>query len=199
MLPAVVFSIGSSARSASPERTDSAARRKVSQPGEQHSARASGILPLRREMAVRAFRPLVGDAQRRGLQRPNESLLVGDRHVEDDAIEPLHLVRIEPFVDRQLAQPDEQPVLARRIAEGPGAAELRFRHPLDQIHAFPQETQQAMVDAFDRFAQRLQIGRPDRLGWLLVHPALRFRGHASVSVARPATTAAAARPDCPSQ
>ena len=125
--------------------------------GEEHAAGAAGILTLRREVAVRALRPLIGDAQRGGLEGAHERLLVRDGHVQDDAIEPLDLVRIEPLLHRRLAQAQQQPVLARRVAERPGAAELRLGDAFDQVHSLAQQPQQPMVDPFERLAQPLQV------------------------------------------
>ena len=94
-----------------------------------------------------------------------------------------HFVRVQPLRNRDLPQSQEQPVLARRIAERPGAAELGFRHSLHQVHPFPQQPQQTMIDTFDRLAQGLQIAR---------HPA--SLAVAGATTLCPAWMAAAAMP-----
>ena len=125
--------------------------------GEEHAAGAAGILALRREVTVRTLRSLIGDAQRCGLERAHERLLVRHGHVQDDAIEPLDLVRVEPLLHRRLPQAQQQTVLARRIAERPGAAELRLGDAFDQVHPLAQQPQQPLVDPFERLAQPLEV------------------------------------------
>jgi hypothetical protein len=141
-------------------------------------------------MTVRALRPLVSDAQRRGLEGADERLLVGDRHVQDDAIEALDLVRVEPLFYRRLPQAHQEPVLPRRVAERPGAAELRLGHAFDEIHPLAQQMQQAVVDLLERLAQRLEVAGRRAAVALAAHPAPPDAG----VDARPATMAAAAMP-----
>ena len=159
MLPAVVFSIGSSARSATPveHRVGRGAERVV--PGEQRAARATTVAPLRREVAVAALDALVRDPQRRIAPRRARRLLVRDRHVHDHAVQPLDLVRIEARPrSRARAAAQEQPLLALAVAERARGRELRRRDLLDDAQPLGEERDDLAIDRFDAVAERREIG-----------------------------------------
>ena len=84
-------------------------------------------------------------------------LLVRDRHVEHDAVEPLHLVRIEPALGGRAPQAHEQSVLAQRVAERPGGFELAVATRSTTAMRSRSRSRKRAVDRLDRFAQRLQV------------------------------------------
>ena len=103
--------------------------------GEHHAALLILVVALRGEMAVRAFDPLVGDAQRRRLQVADVGVLAGDRHLENQPVQPFDLVRVEVALGRQVADAQEELFLALLVAERKRIVDLVDRDLLRQRHA----------------------------------------------------------------
>jgi hypothetical protein len=85
------------------------------------------------------------------------SVLAGDRHLEDQSVEPLDLVRVEIALGRQVPDPQQELLLALLVTERIGIVELEDRDLLGQPHAAPELLEDLSVDRLHLLAQGLQV------------------------------------------
>jgi len=105
------------------------------------------------EMTVAALDALVGDAQGRIGAVAHGRLLMRDGHLHHDAVQPLDLVRVEPGLHRQPAQPLQQQVLALAIAERARRGELGLDDALDDLLPLGDQRDDLAIDRLDAIAQ----------------------------------------------
>ena len=121
---------------------------------EQRAALAPAVAALRGEVRVRALDALVRDAQRGIGARADRLLLVRDRQLHDEAVDALDRVRVEPGLERVLAQPHEQGPLALAIAQRARRGELGERDVLDDAQPIGEQRDDLAVDLVDAVAER---------------------------------------------
>ena len=155
MLPAVVFSIGRTARSASPARSAATASAKLRWPLELALQPAPGEIGLGRDVAVRPGRTLKRDADRRAA-----ALEAGDvgglpqQPVRDDVLEHLpHEHGGDPRFAGLRFRAREQLVLAVAVADRLEAGALRARDAVHQREPSREDFYQIAVGAVDRAPQ----------------------------------------------
>jgi hypothetical protein len=125
--------------------------------GEQHAARPVRIALACGQVAVGALDARVAHAQRGGVQPRDERLLPRHGHVDEEAPDALHLVRVQPVLRRAGADAAQEQVLSALIPKGRRRGQLRARHVVRQVHAAPERIEDFLVDALDGDAHRLQV------------------------------------------
>ena len=175
MLPAVLFSIGSSAMSWRPAQDALGSLAKQLVAVQHDAAGAAGVLALRGEMAEGALDALVGNPERRPIEIADVALLRGDRHLDQQAEDAFGLVRVEVEFGGDCAHSRQQLLLAQLVPEREGSRDLGAGDFPRQLDASAKAAQQVAVNLLQLLAYRLEIGRQVMLGGF-GHHVLGFRG-----------------------
>jgi hypothetical protein len=125
---------------------------------EQRPAAPHSVARLRRDLPRAPLDAEERDPERHGVQLEEMALLLRDRHLDDQPVQTLRLMRVEPELGGRLAGAPEHHGLPHRIAQRHRGGDLGPGGLLSQQLALPEESQERAIQGLDGLADAGEIG-----------------------------------------